>query len=60
MTLTPDQKAFQRRLALQHVVRAREAAKTHPMTDQRIAAAVAGQVGATSDEVLAWMREARA
>lgn len=58
--MTPDQKAFQRRLALQHVARARETAKSHPMTDERIAMAVAGRVGATSDQVMKWMREARA
>lgn len=55
--MTPDQKRFQRDLALKHVARAREAAKSHPMTDQRIAAAVAGTVGATVDDVLKWMKE---
>ncbi|MGR4893362.1 hypothetical protein ACIPPQ_20245 [Sphingopyxis sp. LARHCG72] len=59
MSLSPDQKRFQRDLALKHVARAREAAKSHPMTDQRIAAAVAPQVSATPDQVLSWMKEAR-
>lgn len=56
--MTPDQKAFQRKLALQHIAKAREAAKTHPMSDQRIAAAVAPAVGATTDQILKWMKEA--
>lgn len=60
MKLTPEQKRFQRDLALKNVARAREAAKSHPMTDDRIAAAVAGQVNATPADVLKWMREARA
>ncbi len=59
MTLTPDQKSFQRTLALQHVERARAVEASHPMSDQRIAAAVSRSVGATPDQVLKWMKEPR-
>lgn len=57
--MTPDQKRFQRELALKHVARFRADAK-HPLPDLRIAAAVAPGVKASSDQVLKWMREARA
>lgn len=59
MTLTPDQKRFQRDLALKHVRRFREAdeGERHPRSEQRIAMAVAGTVGATTADVLKWMKE---
>ena len=59
MTMTPDQKRFQRDLALKHVARFR-ADLSHPLPDQRIAAAVAPGVNSTAGQVLKWMREARA
>lgn len=55
--MKPEALKFQRDLARRHIARAREAAKSHPMTDQRIAAAVAPQVGASVDQILKWMRE---
>lgn len=56
--MTPDQQKFQRDLARKHIARAREAAKSHPMSDQRIAAAIAPTIGAEVGQVLKWMREA--
>lgn len=55
--MKPDALKFQRELALKHVAKAR--ASDHPMTDQRIAAAVAPTVGTTPDQVLKWMRGGR-
>jgi hypothetical protein len=55
--MTPDQKRFQRDLALKHVRRFREAHDCHRLPDQRIAMAVAGTVGASVDDVLKWMKE---
>ena len=55
--MTPDQQKFQRDLARKHIARAREAAKSHPMSDQRIAAAIAPTIGAEVGQVLKWMRE---
>lgn len=59
MTLTPDQRRFQRGLALKHVARFRasDEGSDFPRSDQRIAAAVAPQVNATVEQVLKWMKE---
>jgi hypothetical protein len=59
MTLTPDQRRFQRDLALKEVRRARNATDRHPMSDQRIANVAAKASGATPEQVLNWMKEAR-
>lgn len=52
---------WQRTTALSHVQRGRDqAAKIgEPISEQRLAAAAAGYVGATPEQVLAWMEAAR-
>lgn len=56
--MKPEALKLQRTIALKEVARCR-AADSHPMSDQRIAAVAAKTSGASPDQVLKWMREAR-
>ncbi|ALC12499.1 hypothetical protein [Sphingopyxis sp. 113P3] len=57
--MKPEALKLQRKIALKEVARFRADAHRHPMSDQRIANAVAPLVKTTPDQVLKWMREAR-
>ena len=56
--MKPEALKLQRTIALREVARCR-AADSHPMSDQRIAAVAAKTSGASPDQVLKWMLEAR-
>jgi hypothetical protein len=58
--MKPEALKLQRKMALDQVARFRADAHRHPMSAERIAKAVAPLVKATPDQVLKWMREARA
>lgn len=57
--MKPKALKLQRKLALNEVARCRAAEERHPMSDQRIANVAARACGASVDQVLKWMREAR-
>lgn len=57
--MKPEALKLQRTIALREVARFRADAHRHPMSEQRIANAVAPLVKTTPDQVLKWMREAR-
>lgn len=56
-----DLKDWKRRTAVRkfNEIKAGAERANDPMSDQRIAAAAAGYVDTTPDQVLKWMREAR-
>lgn len=58
--MKPEALKLQRSIALKEVARFRADAHRHPMSEQRIANAVAPLVNATPEQVLKWMREGRA
>jgi len=55
--MKPEALKLQRAIALKEVARFRAARDRHPISDERIAAAVAKASGATPEQVLKWMKE---
>jgi len=56
--MKPEALKLQRTIALREVARCRAAADGHPMSDERIAKAVAPIVRASVEQVSKWMKEA--
>lgn len=57
--MKPEALKLQRTIALNEVARCRAAEERHPMSEHRIANVAARASGASVDQVLKWMREAR-
>lgn len=57
--MKPEALKLQRTIALREVARCRAAEERHPMSEHRIANVAAHACGASPDQVLKWMREAR-
>lgn len=57
--MKPEALKLQRTIALKEVARFRAAKDRHPISDERIAEAAKKASGASVEQILKWMREAR-